>query len=238
GRACPGHPAGTAVPTLSRALPRDALQQLHQVRLLLLDLVQRALLRRLVGTPAHQPGTVAEAIAGKVVVADFHHELRLERLPLGRALGRPAARPARRVAGEAGRGDQFFQARGQRRLVFAADRGREAHVVQQAGLVIEPEQERADDVLALVVTEAADHAVGAAVVLDLLHGAPLARVVGEVAPLGDDAVKRRADALEPLPGFRQLRRCRRQADAIAVVKKSPRELDEPLSPHAQAWTGE
>ena len=70
-------------------------------------------------------------------------------------------------------------------------------MMQQALVVIEPEQQRADHRLAFVVAKAADHAVGAAVVLDLLHAVAFAGAVGQIAPLGDDAVERRADALEP-----------------------------------------
>ena len=46
--------------------------------------------------------------------------------------------------------------------------------------------------LPFVVAEAADHAVGAAIVLDLLHAVAVAGAIGQVAPLGDDAVERAA----------------------------------------------
>jgi hypothetical protein len=49
---------------------------------------------RLVGTPAKALGSVAKAATRKMVVADLHHELGLEWLPFGRALGRPAAQAA------------------------------------------------------------------------------------------------------------------------------------------------
>ena len=90
------------------------LQQLQQIRFLLRDLVHRALLGRLVRPPAYQPRAVAKAVAAEMVVADLHHELRLQRLPLRRTLGRPAARPAGRVAGKTRRRDQLFQFLGQR----------------------------------------------------------------------------------------------------------------------------
>ena len=73
------------------------------------ELVHRALARRLVGPAAEQPGAVAEAAAGDLVVEHLDDELGLERLPFGRALGRPAARAARRVAGEARRLDQRLE---------------------------------------------------------------------------------------------------------------------------------
>src|SRR5947209_8651930 len=54
---------------------KESLQQLQQIRFLLLYLIQRALLWRLVRTPAQQPRAVAEAFAGEMVVADFDNEL-------------------------------------------------------------------------------------------------------------------------------------------------------------------
>jgi hypothetical protein len=35
---------------------------------------------------------MAKPLAAEVIIADFHHELRFERLPLARAFVRPAAR--------------------------------------------------------------------------------------------------------------------------------------------------
>ena len=98
----------------------EAFQQLHQIAFFCSTCSIVHCSRRLVRPPAQQPRAVAEAVAGEMVVADLDDELRLERLPFGRALGRPAARAARRVAGEAGRRDQLFQLRGQRRLFLGA----------------------------------------------------------------------------------------------------------------------
>ena len=61
------------------------------------DLLEGALLWRLVGTKAHEFGAVAEAAARDVVVAHLDYNLRLHRLPFAGALGAPAARPARRL---------------------------------------------------------------------------------------------------------------------------------------------
>src|SRR6476469_7991330 len=69
--------------------------------------------------------------------------------------------------------------------------------MQKACLAIEAEQERADHRFALVVTETADHAVRAAIVLHFLHSAALARAIVEIATLGDDAVEHGSDVLEP-----------------------------------------
>src|SRR6185437_9442319 len=133
---------------------QELLQQPHQVRLLRArHLLRRALPRRLVRPPAQQTWAVAEPAAGEMIVADLDHELRLERLPLRRALGRPAARAAGLVAGEAGRADQLFELLGQRFLLAALHRRGEADMVEQARVVVEPKQQRADRLLAFVVAE-------------------------------------------------------------------------------------
>src|ERR1700704_1464524 len=208
-RSLPKSPSGSTgcSPWLSRfmvftadpasRLPPAPLQQLHQIPLLLLHLIHRALLRRFVGPPAQQARAVAETVAREVVVADLDHELRLERHPFAGTFGRPAAPAARLVAGEAGLPDQLFELFGQRRLFARLDGGGEADMGEQGRPVIEPEQQRAHDLLAFVVAEAADPAVGAAIILDLLHAAAVAGRIGDVAALGDDAVERRADPLEP-----------------------------------------
>src|SRR5262245_9528845 len=86
----------------------------------------------------------------------------------------------------------------------------------QKAVVVEPQQQRSDHGFSFVVAEAADHAVGAAVVLDLLHAGALARLVGQIAALGDDAVETRADAFQPAFRIAELRRRRRQPDALGA----------------------
>jgi hypothetical protein len=81
-----------------------------------------------------------------------------------------------------------------------------------AVIVMEAKQQRSDHGLTLVVAEAANDAVGAAIILDLLHAAAIVGPVRQVAPLGDDAIERRADPGEPSARLRQLGRGRRQAD--------------------------
>src|SRR4051812_10683399 len=129
---------------------------------------------------------MAEAVTGKMIVADLDDKLRVERLPLRRACGRPPAWSTGRIAGEARRSDQLLQLLGQLRFVLARDRRREADVIELAIVVIESEQQRADHRLALVVAEAADHAVGRAIVLDLLHARAVASAIGQVAPFSHD----------------------------------------------------
>src|SRR5690348_343516 len=103
-----------------------------------------------------------------MIVTNFDNELRPERLPFARALGRPAARAARRLAGETGRLDQALEFLGQRPSIVRLDVRREADVIEQALVVVKAEQERADHVHAFAVPEPTDHAIGAAEVLDLL----------------------------------------------------------------------
>src|SRR5262249_57164239 len=86
-------------------------------------------------------------------------------------------------------------------------------MLQDAGIVVQAEEQRADRVVAaLVPAEARDDAVGGARVLHLDHGA-LARLVGEAGRLGDDAVEPGAfEVLEPAPGLVPVARHRRDVD--------------------------
>src|SRR5262249_15020680 len=142
------------------------------------------------------------------VVANLDHELRFQRLPLRRAAGGPSARTARRATGEPRRRDEFLELQRERLFVGRRDRRGEAHVVEEAVLAVGAEQEGADHGFALVVPEAPDHAVGAAIVLDLLHPAAFARAIVEIAALGDDAVEQRANVFEPALCFAQAGRGR------------------------------
>src|SRR5262249_22069788 len=153
--------------------------------------------RRFVGPPAQELRPVAKAVPGEMIVLNFHHELRLERLPLRGAAGRPPARPAGRVAAEPGRRNEPLELEGERFFLAGADGGGEADMVQKAILAIKSEQERADHRFTLVVAETANHAVRAAVVLHLLHSGALARAIVEIAALGDNSVEHGADVLEP-----------------------------------------
>jgi hypothetical protein len=97
-------------------------------------------------------------------------------------------------------------------------------VVEDAGVVVEAEQQRADRLGAallgaLVPAEAGDDAVGGASVLDLQHR-PLARLVRRVERLGDDAVE--AGALElaqPRGGDLAVARRRRQVERRRRVRE-------------------
>lgn len=74
----------------------------------------------------------------------------------------------------------------------------DAHVLQGSLIVVQPEQQRADDGTALVEAVARHHTVGGPLVLDLVHGAGV-RTVRQIERLGDDPVEARALVLlEPL----------------------------------------
>src|SRR5262249_32105755 len=105
--------------------------------------------------------------------------------------------------------------------------------MQKTVIAIEAEQQRADDGLALVVAEAADHTIRAAIVLDLLHSGTVARAVFQVAALGDDAVEHYANVFEPSFCFAQLGRRRRQSNSPLVSQIPPGEGFEPTAALAQ-----
>src|SRR5262245_1686603 len=161
-----------------------------------LDLLEGALLGVLVGAKADELRPVTEAVAGDMIVAHLDDELRFDRLPFSAPFGAPTARTARGFAGETRRGYERFEFPGQRRPLRIGDGGGETHMVEPAVFVVEPEQQRADKVASALVAEAAHHAIGGAQAFDLEHVA-LAREVGPVASLGDDAVKRAARVVEP-----------------------------------------
>src|SRR6478752_6265843 len=104
GRVKPGHDEGLAsLPPGGSTFSR---QQLLRVDSFLLQLIEGALAWRLVRPPAQDRGAVTKSLAAEMVVGDFDDQLRLERTPLRRAIGRPSARAARGIAGKSGFGDQ------------------------------------------------------------------------------------------------------------------------------------
>src|SRR5436190_3201810 len=139
---------------------------------------------------------MAEAPAGDLIVADLRHQHWLQRLPLRCALAVPSAGPTGRAAGEARRLDQLLQISGELRAFFRRNGGGEADMMEQAPLIIEAKQERADFLFLLRIAKAADDTVRGALLLDLDH-CPLARLVGLLRPLGDDAVECPTAPFEP-----------------------------------------
>ena len=151
------------------------------------DLLECALLGRLIGPPAEEFGTVSEAIVGDVIETHLRHKLRTYRLPLPTSLRAPPARAARRLAGKAGRLSQRLQPLRQRAPVVIGDGRREPNVIELARIIVESEQERPDLPAIAQVAKSTDHAVGSAEALHLDHRA-FARSVGIGEQLCDDAV--------------------------------------------------
>src|SRR5262249_22961677 len=164
-------------------------QKSDEISRLLHHLFHDALSRRFVGAPPQELGSMAKAVAGEMVIPNFNHEFGLQGLPLRRPTSGPSAWAARRVAGESGRCDELFELDRQRFLLVAGYRRGKADVMQKAVVVMEAEQQRAHHRFALIVSEAADHAVRAAILLDLLHSGAVARAVFQVRALGDDAIE-------------------------------------------------
>ena len=95
----------------------------------LVQLLERALSGRLVGPPSHELGTMAETVAGDVVIAHFDHELWAKRLPVGRTLCAPAAWSSWRIAGEARRCHELLQTLSEGGLFGIGEGGRKADMV-------------------------------------------------------------------------------------------------------------
>src|SRR5207244_11450822 len=107
--------------------------------------------------------------------------------------------------------------------------GGAADVVQEALVVVEAYEERADHAAADGVAEAADHAIDAADELDLDHGVALAGAVGAVGPFGDDAVEIAAHRAEPALRLAQAHGRRGEADGAVPRKRLLREGFEQLA---------
>ena len=85
------------------------------------DLLKRALTRFFVGSPTHELGPVAEAIAGDVIETNFDDEFWSQRLPFPRSLCAPAAWPARSLSGKTWRLAQRFEPSRQRLALVVRD---------------------------------------------------------------------------------------------------------------------
>src|SRR5690606_19844274 len=104
------------------------------------------------------------------------------------------------------------------RFVDADEARGEADVVEPAGVIVEPEQQRADLSAVGAVAEAADDAICGADMLDLQHRA-FPRGVAAVEVLADDAVDGAAGLVQPAPRLRVLARERGEQDAFGGVRE-------------------
>ena len=141
------------------------------------ELIGGARAGSLVGPPAQEAGSVAEAPAGEAIVLDLDDQPGRERHPLARALRAPAAWTAGRRAGEAGRPDERPQPGEQRLAIRRLEARGESHVVQQPLAIVEPQQQRADHACPRGVAKASHHAIGGAQALHLLHALAVVRMV-------------------------------------------------------------
>src|ERR1051325_5438841 len=71
--------------------------------------------------------------------------------------------------------------------------------MKQAGVVVQAEQQRADNLVLFRVTKSSDNAVCTAEQLYFLHAYPFPGGVGNVDALGDNAIKRPAARSQPPP---------------------------------------
>src|SRR5687767_4046820 len=170
-----------------------------------------ALRRILVGTPSQESSAMAEASVREVVVLYLDHQLRCERLPLGRSLCAPPAWTAGSLASEARFFSQLLQLRRELLPECSVEAGGESDVMQQTCIVVESEKHRAHDPCFFRVSESADNAVSCALVLDLHHPGAITRHVGLVEPLCGSTIEVGPDSLEPFADYGHLLGRRRQS---------------------------
>ena len=184
----------------------------------LVQLTVAAALGVAVGAPPFEVRGVPEAPALHVVVLHLQHPLGAQRgeaevlalapsaLGAGHAVGvggEELVPPAPRVVGDVA--DQRLELLPQLGAPRRREAGRDPDVLELAVVVVQPEQQRADQRLlgrgGLVLAVAGEHDVGGALVLDLEHGA-LVGLVRRPERLGDDTVEPGAlELLEPPLGL-------------------------------------
>ena len=103
---------------------------------------------------------MAESLPSDLIEADLDDQFGPQRLPFPRTVGGPTARSARRASGETRRLDHRLQPWRQFGAFRPAETGGEADVIKAPRVVVQPEQQRADQMLAARIAEAADHAIG------------------------------------------------------------------------------
>ena len=192
-------------------MPALRSQEIHGGLVFAFDLLHGALPWRFFRAPAEESRAVTEAASGEVIELNFDHQPGSERLPLRGTSGAPAAGASGGFAREAGGLDQLLQFPGQGKAIVLVDRRGEADVIELAFVVVETQQERADQRLRFEIAEASDYAVGGALFLDLLHPGALAGLVGQIAALGDYAIESDSH-VKPFLGDREICGRGRKAD--------------------------
>ena len=106
----------------------------------MLKLIHAALFWRFIRSPADKRRSVAEAIAGHLIISDLYDKLRPKRMPLTFPAIIPPAGAARRLAGKTWSLDQCLELGGQASLVFVGQRGCKSDVAELALLIVKPEE--------------------------------------------------------------------------------------------------
>ena len=89
-------------------------------------------------------------------------------------------------------------------------------MIELAFIVVEPQQERPDEMRVRCVAESPDHAVRCPALFNLEHGS-LAGPIDILEPLGDDAIERAAARLERAPRVHDIaRKGRKPYGALAA----------------------
>jgi len=106
----------------------------------LLQLVDRALARRLLRAKAKRPRSVPKTTAANVIELDFQHDFRLDRKPFGFHAAVPTARTARGTACERGHASDVLQLLEETGFFRSAESGCESDVVERPVVVVESQQ--------------------------------------------------------------------------------------------------
>src|SRR5205085_9075112 len=110
--------------------------------------------------PADEPRAMAETASGEVIVTDFHHQLRLERLPFHRPLRAPPAQSTRGMARESRRLDQRLELFQQALSLVSFQPGAKPDMIEQIGRIIKTEQQRPHNFLSRGVAETTNDTIG------------------------------------------------------------------------------
>src|ERR1043165_9943044 len=101
------------------------------------------------------------------------------------------------MAGETRRLDQRFQFADQRFSIGRTQTRTIPDMVQQASLIVESEQERADDFAFGGVAKASDNAIRSAGAFSSFHAGPLARFIRAIEAFCDNTVQVTSHGFEP-----------------------------------------
>src|SRR6266498_1206430 len=155
------------------------------------ELLERALLSRLVRSPSHEPRSMADPVAGDLVERHLAHELGTKLLVRKvLAMGPPAH--GRLSGWRLGRGALTVRAKLLHQLAtgLLVESGGEADLPQLAVRSVQPQQQRTDGLTPEILgpSKADHHAIGRPLSFHLEHLALPGAVAG-VEPLGHDTVQ-------------------------------------------------